>query len=70
MQYCGTFSWQAMQCNAMQCRTALHMSQFLDFAGGGLIVHLRDTYHVESDWLLSEYFEITLNIKSQYVSDC
>lgn len=54
----------------MQCRTALHMSQFLDFAGGGLIVHLRDTYHVESDWLLSEYFEITLNIKSQYVSDC
>jgi hypothetical protein len=47
----------------------LQVSQFLKFAGGGLIVHLRDTRHVESDWLLSKYSEIALNSKSQYVSD-
>jgi hypothetical protein len=58
-----------MQYNAMQCSTVLHMSQLLDSAGGGLIVHLRDTRHVESDWLLSECYEITLNIKSQDVSE-
>lgn len=43
-----------MQCNVMPYSLAYVSVPRL--AGGGLIVHLRDKRHVESNWLLSEYF--------------